>query len=1179
MRTHVCRVMVILLSLLLLPASATETSTLFARDNLVAWCIVPFDAKKRGPEARAEMLSRLGFKHFAYDWRDEHIPTFDEEIETLQRYGISLSAWWFPGALNDQAKAILDALKRHNVKTDLWVTMGGGEIQCTPEEHARRVQEHAEALRPIVEAAAGIGCRVGLYNHGNWFGEPENQIEIIKTLNVPNVGIVYNQHHGHAHIDRFAELLPKMMPYLYCLNLNGMEPKGDEVGKKIWPLGSGSLDLKLLRIIRDSGYSGPIGILGHTQDDAELTLHQNLDGLDWLLPQLDGAAPTEPRPALRVGAEQTARAVDSLSPAFGKAMAGGQVVAGNDAWRSGPITVELRARMDSASNFNILVASDTKASGAHWEMFTEPGSGTLSVFARGFAPDHLRSGVPVCDGKWHQVTLHLAPDSIALFVDGKEAGRQNMESLGLPVVAGGLGLGQLVEGGIYCDGALDDVRISKGLRPVMPSDAPLGEDADTLALFDFEALKADAAYTKPQAEDASARAALPEFQVLPAASSDSLAPAAPLPADIFTWSRSHGGPHNARYSTAKQITRENVAQLQKAWEYRSGDAPGNVQCNPIAVDGTLFVATSGEHIAALDAVTGKELWRFKPGGRPAFRGLTHWPGDGDHPPRLLFNAGEFLWAVDPKSGQPLASFGDQGKVATGEVRVAGGIFQHVLILPGFARDVHGYDVRTGARLWTFHTIPTGDEFGADTWETPGEGANCWGGMAVDTQRGLAFISTGSPKPNFAGNHHTGQNLFANCVLALDALTGAYRWHFQEIRHDIWDLDIPAPPNLVTVTRDGRRVDAVAQVTKLGNTLLLDRVSGKPLFPVRLRRAPISKLPGERTWPYQPDIELPQPFARTVFSLDDVTERTPEAREFVMQKVRNANYGWFMPFEEDRPTVLYGIHGGAEWTGAAYDPETSRLYVSANNLPWIVTVFREDDLTRAPGLPPTRGEEVYQANCVQCHGPSRFGVGMAPPLHGLARRTNDDEVRALLRSGRGAMPAIPETVSEEDLNALLDYLFLRDRGEQTSTKTGPLRYTHNGYPKLLDHEGYPGCKPPWGTLNCIDLNTGLLDWQVPLGNYPDLAAWGDDQTGAENFGGPSVSAGGVVFCAGAADLMIRAFDAENGAVLWEHELPFGGYAPPTIYEAGGRQYVVIPATGGGKLDTTPGDAYVAFALPG
>lgn len=1157
-----------------------DDAGIYGRDNLVAWCIVPFDARRRGPEARAEMLSRLGFKHFAYDWREEHIPTFDEEIETLQRWGIELTAWWFPGDLGPQAQAILAALKRHDVHPDLWVSMHGGEVECSPEEHAARVKQHVEALRPIVEAAAAQGCRVGLYNHMGWFGEPENQLEIIATLNAPNVGMVYNFHHGHAHLDRIAQVLPKMLPHLYCINLNGMEPNGEALGKKIWPLGSGSKDLEILRIIRDSGYKGRIGILGHTPDDAELTLQQNLEGLDWLLPQLDGAAPAGPRPPLRVGAAPLAKGEDSLSPAFGKALSGAMVVEGNDAWRKPPITVELRAKLNTANGFNILAASDTKASGAHWEIFTEAGSGNLSVYTPGLEPDHLRSGRNIVDGTWHHVAWQFAEDSVALYLDGAEIARQNYKTLGKPALPGGLGLGQLVEGGFFCDGQIDDVRISSGIREVAVGDTPLEQDPTTIVLFNFEDLQAQAqGVPTPQVESAAIRASLPEFQIIPAAAPEELTPAKPRRDSGYKWSRSNGGPHNARFSTATEITPENVSQLQVAWDYRSGDGVGNIQCNPICVEGVLYGPTAGNHVVAIDGATGKELWRFDPHGKPAFRGLTWWGGSRGHPPRLLFNAGDYLWAVDPATGQPLSGFGEGGRVATGEVRVAGAVFRHVLVIAGFARDVFGYDVRDGRLLWTFHTMPGANEPGGDTWSAPSDGANCWGGLALDDRRGMVFVSTGSPKPNFAGNNHTGQNLYSNCVIALDALTGEHRWHFQEIRHDIWDLDIPAAPNLVTVERHGRKVDAVAQVTKLGNTLLLDRETGKPLYPVRLRRAPSSMLPGERTWPYQPDIELPEPFARQAFTLDDVTQRTLEAHDFVMQKLAKANVGWFAPFAEDTPTALYGIHGGAEWTGAAYDPRSSRLYVSANNLPWIVTVFRPDQVQRAPGTPPSRGEVVFQENCAKCHGADRFGVGMAPPLHGLGRRLSDDDVRALLKTGRGAMPPLPETVPEEDVAHLLDFLFLRDvPGHAQRDSPGPLNYTHNGYPKLLDHEGYPGCKPPWGTLNCIDLNTGKLTWQVPLGNYPELAIWGEDDTGAENFGGPSVTAGGVVFCAGAADLMLRAFSAEDGRLLWEHELPFGGYAPPTIYEAGGKQYVVIAATGGGKLDTPQGDAYVAFALP-
>jgi quinoprotein glucose dehydrogenase len=1158
----------------------TGAADIFDRSNLAAWCVVPFDKLLRGPEARAEMLTRHGIHQLAYDWRAEHIPQFDEEMETLKRWGISLKAFWFPAALDDTARAILEVLKRHDIKTELWVSMGGGDIICTPEEHAKRVADHAAALRPIAEAAAEIGCTVGLYNHGGWFGEPENQIEIIKALGMDNTGIVYNLHHGHHHLARFPQMLETMKPYLYSLNLNGMKKDGEQSGDKILPVGNGEYDLELLRQIRDSGYTGTIGVLGHTMEDAEQTLADNLDGLDWLVAQLDGKD-AGPRPPLRVGRPDAAAVgAESLSPPFGKALSGSLLAEGRAEYGVPPITVQVRAQLNSSTQFNILVANDTKGSGAHWEIFTEAGSGELSVYTPGLQPDHVRTGLPICDGKWRNITMQYEAGRIRVHINGMMWADQKVTATGLPAVPGPLGLGRLAEGGFFCDGLIDDVRISRGVTPLELSDSPLPHTDRTLGLWSFDDLPDQAWVYPAEVENPVYRAALPEFQQLPAAPAESLAAALPVPEAYHTgWTRSHGNPHNTRYAAAKQITRDNVAQLAVAWEYRSGDGAGNVQCNPIVVDGTLYAPTAGHRLVALDAATGKERWRFDPGGQPAFRGLTHWPGDATHPARLLFTAGGFLWALDPATGAPIASFGEGGRAASGESRVAGAVFENVFVLPLFARDVAGFDVRTGARLWTFHTIPREGEFGRDTWNAPAEGANCWGGMALDEQRGIAYVSTGSPKPNFAGNTHHGQNLFANCVIALDARTGELRWHFQEIRHDIWDLDIPAPPILASIEREGRRVDVVAQVTKLGNTLVLDRESGVPIYPVRLRRAPVSKLPGERTWPYQPDIELPEPFARQTFSRDDITERTPEARAFVEQHIERADFGWFEPFEENRPTVFYGIHGGAEWTGAAVDPHRGRLYVSSNNVPWIVTVFRPDEAARDPEAPPTPGELVYREHCMLCHGPDRLGVGMNPPLQGLARRMDDDGVRALLRTGKGAMPVIPETVDDAQVDALLDYIFLRDLPEGAATPApGAPRYTHNGYPKLLDHEGYPGSKPPWGTLNCLDLNTGKLLWQRPLGTYPDLASWGEDDTGAENFGGPSVSAGGVVFCAGTPDEKLYAFDEETGAELWSHKLPFGGYAPPAIYETGGRQYVVIAATGGGKLGTAPGDAWVAFALP-
>ncbi len=273
---------------------------LFARTNLIAWCIVPFDAKKRGPEERAAMMEKLGFKHFAYDYRAEHVSQFDAEIAACRRHGVSLDAWWFPAAMNDEARLILDVLKRNNVQAQLWVT-GGGNPTRTPEEQRARVEAEAKRIRAIAEAAAPTGCTVALYNHGAWFGEPENQIQIIGLLQaqgVTNVGLVYNLHHGHDHIDRFAALLQKMKPHLLALNLNGMTRDGDRTGRKILPLGQGDLDLVMLKVVRDSGWRGPVGILNHTDEDAEARLRDNLDGLDWLLAQLDGKA-AGPRPAPR----------------------------------------------------------------------------------------------------------------------------------------------------------------------------------------------------------------------------------------------------------------------------------------------------------------------------------------------------------------------------------------------------------------------------------------------------------------------------------------------------------------------------------------------------------------------------------------------------------------------------------------------------------------------------------------------------------------------------------------------------------------------------------------------------------------------------------------------------------------------------------------------------------------
>ncbi len=690
-------------------------------------------------------------------------------------------------------------------------------------------------------------------------------------------------------------------------------------------------------------------------------------------------------------------------------------------------------------------------------------------------------------------------------------------------------------------------------------------------------------------EDQAEREKLPLYQTIPAAEPGDLTPANgyPKPETFLTWERSHGDNGGTRYSGLDQINRGNVTNLQAAWTYHAKDAMGNIQCNPIIVKGVMFAPTPGKQIVAVNAGSGEELWRFKPEGRPAFRGLIYWPGRDGATERIFFCAGRYLYCLNPGTGSVLAEFGQGGRALLpggaqgdfGAATAAPVVFERTVIVPGFEKDVWAFDAVTGAHRWTFHTVPQPGEFGFETWDRPESyAANCWGGMALDDVRGIAYITTGSPKDNFVGVWHRGQNLFANCVVALDARTGKRLWHFQEIRHDIWDLDIPAPPNLTTIQRDGRRVDVVAAVTKIGNTLLLDRVTGKPIFPFRLRRAPTSDLPGEETWPYQPDVELPEPFAKQDFTAADITDRSEEATDYVLGRFKSATTGWFRPYSQGKMNLYFGLHGGAEWTGACVDPATGRLYVSVNNIPWIISVFRDDDPPDDPSVPKTRGQSVFEQTCAPCHGTNRIGLGTCPPLRGLRHRLTDQAVTNQIRTGKNSMPAQPD-MTEADLSALVDYLQLRDRPlPPAPAKTERPRYSYNGYPKFLDHEGYPASKPPWGTLACIDLNTGKLVWKVPLGEYEELSAEGIKKTGTENFGGPIVTAGGLVFCSGTRDSKIRAFDKETGRELWSAKLPWAGTAPPASYQVNGRQFIVVPSTGGGKLGAVMGDAYVAFALP-
>ena len=474
---------------------------LFDHDNLVAWCIVPFDSEKRGPKERAAMLSDLGLKRIAYDYRAEHIPTFDDELNALKAKGIELTAWWFPGVLNDEAQMTLELFERHDVHPQLWIT-GSGEPTTSPEEQRQRVKDEAARLRPIAEAAATVGCKVALYNHGGWFGEPENQIEIIKELNLDNVGIVYNLHHGHDHLDRFPQMLAEMKPYLLAFNLNGMVPGGDRVGQKIVPLGAGENDLKLLRTLAESDWVGPVGILDHDPAvDSRLRLQDNLNGLDWLVEQLKGED-AGARPEYQSWTRPAPPATSSNAAANP-----GYVLKGNAAYRELPMTVECRVKLARSADYQILVANEEKRSGTHWELFTQPISGKLSAYLPGFTPDHVHSEVDICEDKPHLVAMTFETDRFKLFVDGKTVADQPVRSLNKPAVSGGFAIGRLVEGQFFSNGTIDGVRLTRGVvDPAKNGDADLTVTDESLLVWDRKQ-----GIVQAPAEIATTTSAFPEY--------------------------------------------------------------------------------------------------------------------------------------------------------------------------------------------------------------------------------------------------------------------------------------------------------------------------------------------------------------------------------------------------------------------------------------------------------------------------------------------------------------------------------------------------------------------------------------------------------------------------------------------------------------------------------------------
>ncbi len=667
------------------------------------------------------------------------------------------------------------------------------------------------------------------------------------------------------------------------------------------------------------------------------------------------------------------------------------------------------------------------------------------------------------------------------------------------------------------------------------------------------------------------------------------------------WPVYGGAPEGTHYSPLTQINRANVAQLKVAWTYDTQEE-GGLQTSPLIIDGVLCGVTPSQKVFALNAASGTLIWKFDStlNSTQPVRGLAYWSSHKHK--RIFVGIKHYLYALDAVSGRPVTSFGHNGRIDLREnlgrqpasansidLTSPAVVYKDLVIvggrnpetLPAPPGDIRAYDALTGKLRWSFHTIPHPGEFGYETWppdawKTSGA-ANNWAGMSLDSRRGILYVPTGSAAMDFYGADRLGDDLFANCLIALDALTGKRLWHFQGVHHDLWDRDFPSPPALLTVQREGKSIDAVAQTSKQGFVYLFDRLTGVPLFPLETRHYPPTDMPGDKAATQQSLPAKPAPYARQLLTEDLLTNRTPEVHEWALAKFRAfRSQGQFVPLTIGKDTVVFpGFDGGAEWGGPAVDPETSVIYINSNDLAWTGAL--------AENTPARDVKTLYETQCAVCHGEDRKGnPPNIPSLRGVAATPLKKQLMAnTIQDGKGRMPDFP-ILSGEQIWALVDYV---NSGEnKTLPNVGPvsdrMKYHLTGYKRFLDPQGYPAVAPPWGTLNAINLNTGEYLWKIPFGEYPELAARGLKNTGTENYGGPVVTAGGLLFIGATNyDKKFHAYDKSTGQLLWETTLPFAGNATPATYSVKGRQFVVIAAGGGKDLRSPSGGVYVAFSLPG
>jgi len=693
-----------------------------------------------------------------------------------------------------------------------------------------------------------------------------------------------------------------------------------------------------------------------------------------------------------------------------------------------------------------------------------------------------------------------------------------------------------------------------------------------------------------------------------------------------TWPMYKADAASTSYSPLEQVNTTNVTQLKEAWTYQFDDAKegvrGGSQCNPIVIDDVMYIASLQRTIFALDASTGKKIWSFDPfygaRGGGSFRGVTYWENGTDK--RILFTAGDNLFAIDATTGKPITSFGRAGKVSmnvgirddSAKISIKptspGIIFKDLIIIGNEVSELYGaqpgyiraYNVVNGTLAWTFHTIPLPGEFGYDTWPEDAwkyaGGANCWGGMSIDEKRGMVFLGTGSPTYDFYGADRKGINLFGNCIIALDAKTGKRKWHFQTIHHDLWDYDLPSPPNLVTIKKNGKEIDAVAQTSKVGFLYVLDRETGEPLYPVEERPVPASDVPGEEAWPTQPYVLKPEPYAKQFITASELTNFTPESHDSAVQYFNSLRYdGLFTPPSVKGTFVYPGTIGGSEWGGAAFDPESSIIYLKSNESPEISRLVKIEE-EKNPGKT-VSGKEIYSTYCAVCHKSDLKGEeGMYPSLLSLKSRLSEEQALTRIRDGAGKMPPFKDILKGNE-QALIDFLFeknertqkdydvdemkrnlavIRDStGNTKSTDTHDVYINTAAYAIMRNSQGHPFIQPPWATLNAIDLNTGEYVWKVPAGNNDVLQKKGDPPTGATGSPGPIVTRGGLIFIGGSRDKRFQAYDKASGKVLWDIKLPGNATSTPGAFMSKGKQYIAV-SVGGTKEN--PSGSVMTFALP-